>query len=89
MPMDTDFYAWGNETNQNFGMPGTKAKTSSGVLGPKMASEHQIHKCGSLPLAFGCMHLGTSTCKPDPDHCNFASGGPASGIYLRQAMQFE
>ena len=46
MPMDTDFYAWGREMNQNSGMPGTKAKTSSGVLSPKMASgaisEHQI-----------------------------------------------
>ena len=44
---DTDFYACGHETNQNSGIPGTKAKTSSGVLGPKVASgaisEHQIH----------------------------------------------
>ena len=41
-----DFYACEHETNQNSGMPGTKAKTSSGVWGPKMASgailEHQI-----------------------------------------------
>ena len=46
MLMNTDFYAWGHETNQNSGMPGTKAITSS-VLSPKMAfgaiSEHQIH----------------------------------------------
>ena len=52
MPMDTDFYAWGHETNQNSGMPGTKAKTSSGVLSLKMAtgatSEHQI-RVGACP----------------------------------------
>ena len=50
-PMDTDFYAWGHETNQNSGMPGTKAKTSSGVLSPKMASgaisEHQQIRVGA------------------------------------------
>ena len=52
MSMDTDFYAWGRETNQNSGMPGTKANTSSGVLSPKMAfgatSEHQI-RVGECP----------------------------------------
>ena len=41
-----------NKTNQNSGMPGTKAKTSSGVLSPKMASgaisEHQI-RVGACP----------------------------------------
>ena len=41
MPMNTDFY----ETNENSGMPGTKAISSS-VLSPKLASEaiseHQI-----------------------------------------------
>ena len=51
MPMNTDFYAWGHETNQNCGMPGTKAITSS-VLSSKMASgatsEHQIH-VGACP----------------------------------------
>ena len=51
MPMNTDFYAWGHETNDNSGMPGTKAITSS-VLSPKMASEaiseHQI-RVGTCP----------------------------------------
>ena len=46
MPMATDFYAWGHETNQNSGMPGTETVNSSGVLGPRMASGaisgHQI-----------------------------------------------
>ena len=52
MPMNTDFYAWGHETNQNSGMLGTEAITSSGVLSPKMASgaisEHQI-RVGAWP----------------------------------------
>ena len=51
MPMNTDFYAWGHEMNQNSGMPGTKAITSS-VLSSKMASgaisEHQI-RVGACP----------------------------------------
>ena len=91
--IDTDFYAWGHETIQNSGMPWAKAKTSSGVLGPKMASgaisKHRmcvgiympLASTGMLTYALGYKYGGK------PDQCNFASAKPE--VYLYNTMDID
>ena len=57
---DTEFYACGHKTNQNSGMQGTKAKTSCGVLAPKMALSQNIKFMWEHAPCF-CTHANIRT----------------------------
>ena len=74
-------------------MPWAKAKTSSGVFGPKMASgaisKHQMRVGIYMPLASAGMLTYVLGYKygGKPDQCNFASAEPE--VYLYNTMDID